>query len=127
MVGAIIVLGPAGPLTVTDADLVQIVAKAAAIAIGQQREFRLSVLAATQLQHALESRVIIEQAKGAVAARLDITPEAAFVLLRDYARSESRPLPRVAQQTVNGELALGSLVAPRRGRLAPQLSADQSR
>jgi ANTAR domain len=126
-VGAIIVLGAGSLLDVADADQIQVIARAAAIAIAQQREFRQSLLAATQLQHALDSRVIIEQAKGAVAARLGITPEAAFVLLRAYARSEGRPLARVAEQTISGELALGDLVAPRRGRQRQRVSADQSR
>jgi hypothetical protein len=126
-VGAIIVLGATTPLTVADADQVQVIAKAAAIAIAQQREFRQSLLAATQLQHALDSRVIIEQAKGAVAARLDITPAAAFLLLRAYARSQGRPLSRVAEQTISGELALGDVVAPRRGRQRRRAPADQSR
>jgi len=126
-IGAISVLAPGSLLTVADAGRVQAIARAAAIAIAQQREFRQSVLAAAQLQHALDSRVIIEQAKGAVAARLGITPEAAFVVLRDYARSESRPLLRVAEQTISGDLTLGKLVAPRRGRPAHRVSADQSR
>lgn len=40
-----------------------------------------------QLEHALESRVLIEQAKGMLAERWDVTPAHAFVLLRSAARS----------------------------------------
>jgi hypothetical protein len=40
-----------------------------------------------QLEHALESRVLIEQAKGMLAERWDVTPEHAFVLLRGAARA----------------------------------------
>ena len=82
-VGAISVLAPGtGPLTVADADRVQLLARAAGIAIAQQREIRRSVLAASQLQRALDSRVVVEQAKGAVAARLGVKPDDAFGLLR---------------------------------------------
>ena len=130
-VGAISVLGLGGLLTVADADRVQLLARAAAIAIAQQREIRRSALAASQLQHALNSRVVIEQAKGAVAARLGITPDDAFGLLRAYARHENRPLAEVAGETIRGELAVQTLVAPRRadgGRAAQRrVSTSQSR
>lgn len=126
-VGAIIVLHPGRLLATADAGRVQAIAKMAAITVAQQREFRQSVLAATQLQHALDSRVIIEQAKGAIAARLGITPNAAFALLRDYARSESQPLARVAEQTISGGLTPGTLIAARPGKPAQRLSARQSR
>ena len=131
-VGAISVLAPeTGRLTVADADRVQLLARAAGIAIAQQREIRRSVLAASQLQSALDSRVAVEQAKGAVAARLGITPDDAFGLLRAYARHENRPLAEVAVQAVRGELDLVALVAPRpadRGRAAQRrVSTSQSR
>jgi hypothetical protein len=114
IVGAISVLSPGSLITTADTDRVQLLARAAAISIVQQREIRRSLLTATQLQRALDSRVIIEQAKGAVAARLGITPDDAFGLLRDYARRESRPLREVASQAIAGELALQTLVASRR-------------
>jgi AmiR/NasT family two-component response regulator len=40
-----------------------------------------------QLEHALESRILVEQAKGMLAERWDVTPAHAFVLLRSAARS----------------------------------------
>ena len=43
-----------------------------------------------QLRHALDSRIIIEQAKGAVAARCDVTPDIAFEMIRGLARSQRR-------------------------------------
>jgi ANTAR domain len=112
-VGVIIVLGPGGyRLGAAEARLAQVLAKAAAIAISRQREHRDAERTARQLQGALDSRVVIEQAKGAVAARLGITPEAAFELLRGYARQASRPLAEVAGEAVRGELPVHRLVAP---------------
>jgi hypothetical protein len=61
---------------------------------------------ASQLQHALDSRVIIEQAKGILAERHNLTVTAAFDRLRQYARSNQRKLHEVATQIVQGELEL---------------------
>ncbi|MBY5163191.1 GAF and ANTAR domain-containing protein [Salsipaludibacter albus] len=61
---------------------------------------------AQQLQHALDSRVIVEQAKGIVAGKLDITPSDAFGLLRRHARSTSTKLHHVCQRIVDGDLDL---------------------
>lgn len=98
------------PLDATQADLAQSLADAAAVAILQQRELRRSARATEQLQHALDSRVLVEQAKGAVAARLGVTPEAAFGLLRAFARRHSRPLTEVAAETVGGGLPVSELL-----------------
>jgi AmiR/NasT family two-component response regulator len=53
-----------------------------------------------QLQGALTSRVVIEQAKGMLAARLDIGPEDAFILLRRAARSNRMKLHDLAGEVV---------------------------
>jgi AmiR/NasT family two-component response regulator len=53
-----------------------------------------------QLRAALESRITIEQAKGAVSARLETTPEVAFELLRGLARSQRRSLHDYAAEVV---------------------------
>ena len=98
------------PVDATRASLAQSLADAAAVAILQQRELRRSARVAEQLQHALDSRVLVEQAKGAVSARLGVTPEAAFGLLRAFARRQSRPLAEVAAETVGGELTISDLV-----------------
>lgn len=54
-----------------------------------------------QLQTALESRVVIEQAKGVLAERLQITAEDAFEVLRSAARSAQRKLREVAAEVVS--------------------------
>jgi AmiR/NasT family two-component response regulator len=55
-----------------------------------------------QLQVALDSRVVIEQAKGALAERLQMTPENAFEVLRASARRRRVPLHELAQLVVAG-------------------------
>jgi PAS domain S-box-containing protein len=66
---------------------------------------RQLTLETTQLQTALESRVIIEQAKVILAARENIAPHAAFEILRQRARSTRRSLRVLAQQIVLAEYA----------------------
>ena len=61
---------------------------------------------AGQLQHALDSRVLIEQAKGVLAERHQLTVTAAFDRLRQYARSNQRKLHEVAAEVVQGELEI---------------------
>lgn len=58
----------------------------------------------TQLQRALDSRVVIEQAKGAVAYAHDLPVEEAFTRIRGYARSHGLPISVVAQRIVAFEL-----------------------
>ncbi|HWH33167.1 MAG TPA: GAF and ANTAR domain-containing protein [Egibacteraceae bacterium] len=57
---------------------------------------------AAQLQNALHSRVVIEQAKGMLAATLDLDVDQAFELLRTRARSTNVTLRSVAQRVVEG-------------------------
>jgi len=117
-------------LAAADVWLAQVLARTGAIAIAQQRELSRSVVAAERLQRALDSRVVIEQAKGAVAARLDITPDQAFELLRAHARRTSSLLAEVAGQVLSQQLAAPSLVpagrAGRSSRPARRQPAGQS-
>jgi AmiR/NasT family two-component response regulator len=59
-----------------------------------------------QLQQALNSRVVIEQAKGVVAETANVSVEEAFTAIRDLARSQQVALRSIAQQIVAGELRL---------------------
>jgi GAF domain-containing protein len=61
---------------------------------------------AEQLHHALDSRVVVEQAKGVLAGRLSLTPAEALDRLRGYARDRNRPLRDVAQDVIAGRIRL---------------------
>lgn len=123
-VGAITLLGPpAWTLAAADAGLAELLAEVAAITIARQRALELSQRTARQLQQALDSRVVIEQAKGATAARLDIATGQAFELLRSYSRRASRPLSDVAADVVRGVLPVSDLAVPGRRRLHPAASS----
>lgn len=60
----------------------------------------------TQLQHALDARIIVEQAKGMIAAQHDESIAAALERLRGWARSSNQKLQTVALAIVNGELRI---------------------
>jgi len=67
------------------------------VAVLRERVARLSTRV-DQLQTALDSRIVIEQAKGMLAERLGIGVEDAFELLRSTARSRRIRLHDLAQQ-----------------------------
>jgi GAF domain-containing protein len=56
---------------------------------------------AAELQVALDSRVVIEQAKGVLVGRHGLTTRQAFERLRRQARDQRRPLPEVARAVVS--------------------------
>jgi AmiR/NasT family two-component response regulator len=62
-----------------------------------------------QLREALASRVVVEQAKGAVSARFGILPQEAFELLRGLSRSQRRPLSEFAAEVVKNRGALDEI------------------
>jgi GAF domain-containing protein len=78
----------------------QAFADIATIAILQERLVKERDVLAAQLQTALDSRVIIEQAKGVLAERLGFDMDTAFTTLRDTARRANRRLSEVARTVV---------------------------
>jgi AmiR/NasT family two-component response regulator len=66
---------------------------------------------AEQLQRALNSRVVIEQAKGVLAERAQINLDEAFALLRTYARTHNRRLHDVATAVISSLLTVEELAA----------------
>ncbi|WP_258070704.1 GAF and ANTAR domain-containing protein [Pseudoclavibacter sp. AY1F1] len=81
-------------------------ADVATIGIIQERTIRHADAVRQQLQSALRSRVVIEQAKGVVAYRHSITPELAFDVIRGYARANRLSLSQVAAQLVARTLSI---------------------
>jgi len=93
-----------GPLDEDTLALGQALADAATIGILHQRAVARHEVVAEQLQAALNSRIVIEQAKGFLAERLAMDVDAAFGLLRGYARDHNRKLTAVASDIVEGRL-----------------------
>lgn len=82
-------------------DVVQALADIATIAILQERAQSRSDQLTEQLQAALDSRIVIEQAKGALSRMHGVSVDAAFAILREQARSTNRRLVDVAGELVN--------------------------
>src|SRR4029453_3421720 len=80
----------------------QALADVATIGLLQQRAIHRRDTLTEQLQTALNSRVLIEQAKGVLAERLHLDMAEAFTLLPSGARSHNRRLSDLAQAIVDG-------------------------
>ena len=96
----------AGALNAADAAAAQALADIATISILQQRLVEESELAQAQLQRALDSRVVIEQAKGYLAQMRDIDMDEAFARIRSHARSTQTRIGVVARDVIDGRLSL---------------------
>jgi GAF domain-containing protein len=92
-----------------DVQIVQALADVAAIGLLQERTIHRGELLTEQLQGALNSRIIIEQAKGAVAQAYHVSVDAAFELIRSFARSNNRRLSDVANVVVTDLSSLPDL------------------
>ena len=101
-IGALALFRDAGGLPEANVRLAQAVADLATVCILQARALRRSDELAGQLQHALDSRVVIEQAKGVLAERLGLGMSAAFSALRNYARSHNTRVAELALSIVDG-------------------------
>jgi hypothetical protein len=95
------------PGALPDADLAvgQALADVATIGILSERAIRRSEVVTEQLQAALTSRVITEQAKGVLAQHGNLTMDAAFDRLRRYARTHNARLSEVARKVVETDFA----------------------
>jgi GAF domain-containing protein len=99
-------LGEMGP---ADIDIAQAFADVATIAILQHRAALEAQVINSQLTHALNSRIVIEQAKGMVAERLNINMEQSFKTLRGHARNNNLRLADIATAVIDGTLASSAL------------------
>ena len=101
--------GHTGRLQEGDVHVVQALADVATIGLLQERSIRRAEVLTEQLQAALNSRIVIEQAKGAVAQTHRITVDEAFGLMRGYARRNRRRLSEVAQALVDDPASIRKL------------------
>ena len=98
------------PFTDTEIEIAEAMAKMAAIGLIQDRAVRERNLLTEQLQAALNSRVVIEQAKGMLAEYLKMSVDDAFRLLRSYTRDHNRKLSDVARDVVDRKIPSTALI-----------------
>ena len=98
------------PLTPDDITLAQALADVATIGLLQERSVREQSVLAEQLQSALNSRVLIEQAKGVLAGRTGMEVSEAFRLMRSYARNNGIGLSAVASGVISGSSDVQEIV-----------------
>lgn len=108
-----------GALSAADIRVGQALADVATISLLHERSMRHSDVLNEQLQTALNSRVLIEQAKGKLAERLGLDMEQAFNLLRDSARSRNLRLSDLARAFIDGTESLTGLTAIRPQERSP--------
>ena len=120
VVGALNLFGT-GPALLGPEDLRigQALADVATIGLLQERNVRRADTLAEQLQAALNSRVIIEQAKGKLAERLSVDMDQAFAMLRDYARNSNQRLTDIARHFVGGATLASSQTGDTSGLSGP--------
>lgn len=114
VIGALNVFGgtTGGDFDAADVPIMQALADVAAIGLIQQRAISRGETLTEQLRGALNSRVVIEQAKGALAQIDGISVDEAFVRIRAYARNNNRKLTEVAYLVVTDMGSLPGLSRP---------------
>jgi GAF domain-containing protein len=93
--------------------VIRALADVATIALMQERALRRAEELTEQLQFALNSRIVIEQAKGAVARSLDVPVDEAFHILRAHARRHRMRLTELARAVVDDRSTMAGIVAER--------------
>jgi GAF domain-containing protein len=99
-------------LDAEDVPIVQALADVASIALLQERAIRRGEVLTEQLQGALNSRVTIEQAKGAIAQAQGVSVDEAFTIIRGYARANNRRLGDVTHIIVTDLASVPELSRP---------------
>lgn len=87
-------------------DVAQLLANVASGYILNWRSIDEQTTLAGQLQRPLDSRIVVEQAKGILAGRHDIDVGAAFELLRKYSRNQQTRLHEVCRRVISGDLKI---------------------
>ncbi|MEU3465798.1 ANTAR domain-containing protein [Streptomyces sp. NPDC006733] len=114
VIGSLLLLHTGERLNADDLALAQALADAATIGLIQARTIRQQHTVNEQLHTALQSRIVIEQAKGLLAARSNITLNQAFEALRRHARQHQILLSTVAHDVIDSGLT--PAVAPARAQ-----------
>lgn len=110
IIGALNLFGTTpGAFSADDLISAQAMADVATIGILQQRALSEARILAEQLQSALNSGVIVEQAKGVLSERAQIDVGDALSVLRRYARSNDLRLRDVAEAFIEGRIGVGDL------------------
>ncbi|MFI5801934.1 ANTAR domain-containing protein [Streptomyces sp. NPDC051561] len=102
--GAVNLMSSGRVPTREDLSLAQVLADAAGICLHHRQTLRTKDEIIGQLETALESRIVIEQAKGVLASRLATDVEEAFTLLRSHARSGRQKLTELAAEVAGGTI-----------------------
>lgn len=100
-----------GVLSERDAQLAQALADVATVGILHERSFRQPEVVAAQLHLALDTRILVEQAKGVLAQVRSCTMSEAFDALRDYARVHEITLRAAAAGVVDRSISAEALVS----------------
>jgi transcriptional regulator with GAF, ATPase, and Fis domain len=101
-----------GALDEADVVAAQALADVATIAILQHRATVQAHVVVEQLNHALNSRIMIEQAKGMLVARVGLNMEDAVSWMRNHARSQGLHLVDVAQSVIDGTMTPDGWAGP---------------
>lgn len=99
-----------GSLEDDDVALAQALVHVASVAIINERSAADHATVNAQLQHALTSRIVVEQAKGVIAHGGGLEMDVAFAVLRRYARDHGRKLSDVATEVVQRKLSQETLL-----------------
>jgi transcriptional regulator with GAF, ATPase, and Fis domain len=102
-----------GTFDPADVRIAQALADVATISLLHERTMRHSEALNEQLQTALSSRVVIEQAKGKLAERRGLDMAQAFALLREQARARNMRLSDLAQAFIEGSDPWASAITQR--------------